>query len=218
MPTGEAAARLRAAQDLVASIGSASPIDDKLASVADGEEHRDAVAKFLGAYPAGLTVTSVDANVGVFTELPSNEEVKLFVVVTSGCPAGAMVRMLPGGERPLLDWPLFEQTHRLDYDNFVAQHDAPPRWFKLLCARSRSNDLTAASQESYLALNSQGSLSAKGESQLYVRRDSPAGRLLDSRMVWGRVYLIHALIGHGTIDQKPVLLLQDCEGAPPDPK
>jgi hypothetical protein len=32
-------------------------------------------------------------------------------------------------------------------------------------------------------------------------------------MVWGRGYLIKALIQHGKLDEKAVLTLEDCEGA-----
>jgi hypothetical protein len=46
-----------------------------------------------------------------------------------------------------------------------------------------------------------------------VKLESPAGKFLDSRMVWGRGYLIKALIQHGKLDQKAVLILEDCDGA-----
>ena len=69
-----------------------------------------------------------------------------------------------------------------------------------------------------MALSAQGSLSAHGESRLYVKKDSPAGKLLDSRMVWGRVYLIHMLLQHTKVEEKSVVEIQNCVGTEPSAK
>jgi hypothetical protein len=204
---------MRSARELLAALDQSSSIEDKLKWIADPATHRAAVAKFLESTPDAFKVTSMDSNVGVFTELPSGDEVKLLVAVTPGCPSGAMVRLRNATDHPRLDWPLYLQTHRLDYDHFIDAAGVPPRRFTVLCARSRASDLVGEDQETHIALSSQGSLSAHGESRLYVKKDSPAGRLLDARMVWGRVYVLNVELAHATMNAKPVLIVQDCDGA-----
>lgn len=200
-------------QEVLQAIDGAPSLDERLKHITDGAKQRESVAKFFEAHASGIKVGAVDSNVGFFNELPSGEDVKLFLAITASCPSGAMVRLRGSGDKAQLDWPLFEQTHQLEFDRFVQDDAATPRAFSVICARSRTNDLTGPSKDSYLALRAQGSLSLHGEGLLYVKLESPAGKFLDSRMVWGRGYLIKALIQHGKLDQKAVLILEDCDGA-----
>ena len=213
LPSGEAAEKIRVTQELFTSLQTAPTLDEKLRWIEDGEAHRDAVAKFLGSHPEGLRITTMDPNVGLFQELPSGNEVKLLVATTSACPNGAMVRLHSRGGRELLDWPLFEQTHELDFERFVTRgSSAAPRWFTLLCARSRSSGLEGPAKDGHLALRAQGALSANGEALIHVQRDSEAGHLLESRMTWGRVYLIRIEVERLEVNGKPTLMVVDCEG------
>jgi hypothetical protein len=214
LPDVETAAKIRTVQEVLQAIDAAPSLDERLTRIADGAKHRESVAKFFEAHAGGIKVGGVDSNVGFFNELPSGEDVKLYLAITASCPSGAMVRLHGSGDKARLDWPLFEQTHQLEFDRFVQDGGAAPRRFSVICARSRTNELTGPSKDEYLALRAQGSLSLHGEGLLYVKKESPAGKFLDSRMVWGRGYLIHALIQHGKLDEKAVLTLEDCEGAP----
>jgi hypothetical protein len=47
-----------------------------------------------------------------------------------------------------------------------------------------------------------------------VKRDTHAGKFLDSRMVWGRVYLVEVQLEHATVNGKPLLIVRDCAGTP----
>lgn len=213
IPSGEAAARIRTAQEVLQSLDSAPSLEDRLAWIADGEKHRDSVAQFFESHAEGLHVTAMDPNVGLFSELPSGEDVKLYVAVTASCPPGAMVRLRSRGGRQQLDWALFRQTHELEFDRFIATAgETGPQWFTVLCARSRTSELESPAQEAHLPLSAQGSLSAQGEARLHVPKDSAAGRLLASRMVWGRVFLTELLIERKIVDGKPALVVQDCAG------
>jgi hypothetical protein len=213
LPDAETAAKIRTVQEVLQAIDAAPSLDERLKRIADGATQRQSVAKFFEAHTGGIRVGGVDSNVGFFNELPSGEDVKLFLAITASCPSGAMVRLRGNGDQARLDWPLFEQTHQLDFDRFVSDGGAAPRWFSVICARSRTTELPGASKDTYLALRAQGSLSVRGEGLLYVNKESPAGKFLDSRMVWGRGYLIKARIQHSKLDEKAVLTLEDCEGA-----
>jgi hypothetical protein len=213
LPDAETAAKIRTVQEVLQAIDAAPSLDERLKRITDGATQRQSVAKFFEAHAAGIKVGAVDSNVGFFNELPSGEDVKLFLAITASCPSGAMVRLRGTGDKAQLDWPLFEQTHQMEFDRFVLDGEAAPRWFSVICARSRTNELSGSSKDAYLALRAQGSLSLRGEGLLYVKKESPAGKFLDSRMVWGRGYLIKALIQHGKLDEKAVMTLEDCEGA-----
>jgi hypothetical protein len=43
-----------------------------------------------------------------------------------------------------------------------------------------------------------------------VAKDSVAGRLLATRMAWGKTYLVEALLGHTEIGGKRALAVLDC--------
>lgn len=209
----EAAAKTRAAQELLQNLDTAASVEERLKWIADGATYRERVSKFFAAHPEGLGAAAVDPNVGSFTELPSGAEVKMHVATTKSCPTGAMVRLRPAAGKELLDWPLFEQTHQLEFDRFAGEpDDKQARWFTMLCARTRKSDLAAEAQEAYLTLSAQGSLSAKGEVRLYVKADSDVGRYIASRIVWGRVYLTQMFVEHAVVDEKPVLIVKDCAG------
>jgi hypothetical protein len=214
MPGGEAGAKLRSVQQTLQGLVASSSTEERLTHIADGASHRNEVARFFAENPAGMRVTSTDPNVGLFTELPSGNEVKLYVATTTSSSSGAMVRLLPEGGKDKLDWPLFQQTHQLEFDRFVTSASEAPRRFTVLCARSRTSGLSGTDAETHLAISAQGSLTVRGETALYVKKDTPAGKFLDSRLVWGRVYLVEVLLKHATADGKPVLLVQDCAGTP----
>lgn len=209
----ESVAKIRSAHELLASLDSAPTIDERLKWIANGEAHRESVAQFFEKHPRGLQVNTMDPDVGLFSELPSGEDVKLLVTVTTDCPGGAMVRLYAHGTRNLLDWPLFQQTHDLEFDKFASTPGpTPPRWFSTLCTRSRTSALQGPAEEAHIAIRAQGSLSAGGESLVHVPKSSEAGRLLESRMVWGRVYLVKLQLERLELNGKPILMVLDCAG------
>jgi hypothetical protein len=204
---------MRAAREVLQSIDSATSLEERLKWIADGPSHREQVDKFFKGHPTGLQVAGMESNVGFYTELPSGDDVKLLLASTASCPSGAMVRLRPRAGKSLLDWPLFEQTHQLEFDEFVSRADAPSRRFTVICARSRANDLPDTEKEKYVAIRAQGSLSLHGEALLYYVKGTPSGNFLDSRIVWGRGYLVDVKVEHADIAGKQVLLVKDCAGA-----
>jgi hypothetical protein len=214
MPGGEAGAKLRGVQGTLQEFITASTNEARMSWVAGGAAHRESIEKFFEANPGGPRITAMDPNVGLFSELPSGDEVKLYVAMTARCPSGAMVRFRSEAGKDKLDWPLFQQTHQLEFDQFAASANASPRWFSVLCVRSRTSGIQGPASMEHLALSAQGSLTVRGESALYAKRDTHAGKFLDSRMVWGRVYLVEVQLEHATVNRKPVLLVRDCAGTP----
>lgn len=209
----EAVAKIRTAHEVLASLDSAPTLDERLGWIADGQSHRESVARFFEKHTKGLQVNTMDPDVGLFSELPSGEDVKLLVAVTADCPGGAMVRLYPHGTRQILDWPLFEQTHELEFDKFVTTSGpTEPRWFSALCTRSRTSGLQGPAGEAHIAIRAQGSLSAGGEALIHVLKDSEVGRLLEARMVWGRVYLMKVQLERLELNGKPILMVLDCAG------
>jgi hypothetical protein len=214
MPGGETGVKLRLVQNLLQEFVTAPTNEERLSWVANAAAHRESIEKFFEAHPSGLRITAMDPNVGLFSELPSGDEVKLYVAMTARCPSGAMVRLRPDAGKDKLDWPLFQQTHQLEFDQFASSANATPRWFSVLCVRSRTSGMQGPASLEHLALSAQGSLTVRGETALYVKRDTPAGKFLDSRMVWGRVYLTDVQLEHANVNGKPVLLVRDCGGTP----
>jgi hypothetical protein len=53
-------------------------------------------------------------------------------------------------------------------------------------------------------------MSSAGTVRIYVAKDSVAGRLLATRMAWGKTYLVEALLGHTEIGGKRALAVLDC--------
>lgn len=205
-------AGVREVREVLQAIDAAPSTEERLKWIADGARHRESVEQFFETQDAGLNVTDVDPNVGHYGELPSGKDVKLFMAVTAACPDGAMVRLHDEGGKRTLDWPLFQQTHQMEFDAFAADEAAPPRWFTVICARSRTSELPGSAKDTHLALRAQGSLTVQGEALLYVHKESTAGQFLESRMVWGRGYLVKALLGHARLDGKAVMTIEDCAG------
>lgn len=217
MPSGGTAALTASVGSVLNALDDAATTDEKLQWIADPEKHRAGVEQFFANHTGKLFAGPLEPNPGIVIALPSGEAVKLFRVVTPECEPGAIVWMHElSGAKPALDWPLFSQTHDLAFDRFLAAQSGSqppaPQWFTVLCARSRTSDLPDTSQDSHLALSTQGSLSGKGEPRVHVAKDSEAGRLLESKMVWGRVYLARMLIIGVKIDGKPVLMVLNCAG------
>jgi hypothetical protein len=200
------------------AIASAASLDERLKWIADGATHRDRVEKFFRNQSAGLVVTGMEANMGAYTELPSGDDVRLLLAATASCPSGAMIRLRAQGDKSLLDWPLFEQTHQLEFDEFAANASAAPRRFQVICARSRSYDLPDTQKDKHQALRAQGSLSVHGEALLYYDKDSTPGKYLDASIVWGRGYLVDVMLEHAVVADKKVLIITDCGGAVPPAK
>lgn len=95
---------------------------------------------------------------------------------------------------PQLDWPLFQQSHKQLYQTFLKNPAPPtrPQRFHLLCQLTHQQ-LPTEILKNYLPLSTQDSANTK-PSLLLVARDTPEGRLLESRLQWNQTYLIEASI------------------------
>ena len=208
------------AKDLLRALDEAATSDERMKWIAEPDSTRADVERLFGSTGGTLGVSSVEPNPGLVITLPSGEAIKLFRAVTARCASGAVIRLHPrDGQRYVLDWPLFAQTHDYAFDSFVTTADptvaAAGRWFMVLCKRSRNTPTAGSENDPWLGLDVQGSLSAAGTARALVAKDSPAGRLLGERLDWGRVYLMKMLLVKREVAGKPAFVIVDCDGAPP---
>src|SRR5690606_13898035 len=95
---------------------------------------------------------------------------------------------------PQLNWPLFQQSHKQLYRTFLQTPNPPtrPQRFHLLCQLSHQ-PFSSEILKNYLPLPTQDSANTK-PNLLFVARDTPDGRFLESRLQWNQTYLIEASI------------------------
>lgn len=222
MVTDDAAMLTTVAKDLLHAMDEAATPDERMKWVAEPDSVRADVERLFSSAGGALAVTTVEPNPGLVIALPSGEAIKLFRAVTARCASGAVVRLHPrDGQRYVLDWPLFAQTHDFVFDSFVTAA-APTvaeagRWFMVLCKRSRITPTAGSENDPWMGLDVQGSLSAAGTTRALVAKDSPAGRFLDARLDWGRVYLMKMLLSKRDVAGKATFVVVDCDGAAPVP-
>src|SRR5207247_2254001 len=95
-----------------------------------------------------------------------------------------------------------------------AEDGGSPKWFTLLCQRAHPFDLKGDAKNRWVCLDAQGSLSATGTAQVYVNRDSPVGRFFDTKLEWGRVYLLDLLIRKMDVEGRRSLVVIDSTSLP----
>ena len=220
LPTAELLQQATALDAILRAMDASRTEAERLRLIADPDLHAEDVLQFFASQPGRLATLAPEPNPAVITLLPSGGQIQLFRAVTTKCPSGAMARVIPHGDGFVLDWPLFRQSHDLAYDRFLARlgtqtQAVTPQWFHLLMARTRGpqNDAAAPDEGPWLLLNTQGSLSGRGESLVRVPRDSDVGRLLSGKMEWARVYLAEALIGATPLDGRMVPVVLDLRKA-----
>jgi hypothetical protein len=220
MVTDDTAMLTTAAKDLLQALDTAATLDERMKWIAEPDSVRADVERLLGSTGGTLGISTIEPNPGLVIALPSGEAIKLFRAVTARCASGAVVRLLPrDGQRYVLDWLLFSQTHDFAFDAFVSAADptitAAGRWFTVLCKRSRNTPTAGSENVPWMGLDVQGSLSAAGTAKALVAKDSPAGRMLGERLDWGRVYLLRVLLVKREVAGKPAFVIVDCDGAAP---
>lgn len=206
------------ADAMVKGLDAAKTTDERLQFIDQPENHRADVERFFAANGGKLDVVRIEPSVGSITVLPSGDEEKLFKLTTKKCPDGAIIRMVVKNDKAVLHWPAFEQSHDYAFDRFqkdVRDPDAPSAWFTVVCRLKQSFDLKGPTKDNWICLEAQGSLSTSGIGQVYVAKDTPAGRLLMPKMAWGKVYLTDLLVKKMDVDGLQLLVVLDCAGTQP---
>ena len=199
--------------DLIKTLDAATATDNRLKVIANPAQNRESMETFFNEIGGHLNPVRIEAG-PVITEFSTGKDSPLYRLVTAKCPSGAVVRLPSSTNSSLIDWPFFVQTHSLIFDQFAspnAPEEPKTKRFTLLMQRSRDFELPEPERSTYDSFLTQGSMSAAGTVRVYVARDSAAGRLLATRMVWGKTYLVDALLGHAEIGGKRVLAVLECE-------
>lgn len=202
---------------LVKSLDAAINEEDRLKVILHAQEHKADVKRFFDSLGNQLKPILLDPTPAVVSPLLTGPKLRLFRLVTATCAKGAILHLAEGpNDTQLLDWPLFMQTHEQHFDRFVKSNPPPDErkaeWFTVLCKRRHDFDLPKDSQEAYLCLEAQGSLSPEGSTVLYVNKGLPAGRLLETHLKWAEIYLVDLLVGKAEIAGKSTHVILDCTG------
>lgn len=202
---------------LVKTLDAAVTEEDRLKVIFHAQDHQADVKRFFDALGNQLKPILLDPTPAVVSPLLTGPKLRLFRLVTATCAKGAILRMEAGAnDTQLLDWPLFMQTHEQHFDKFVKSNPAPDQrkaeWFTVLCKRRHDFDLPKDSQDAYICLEAQGSLSPDGSTVLYVNKGLPAGRLLETHLKWAEIYLVDLLVGKTEIAGKTTHVVLDCTG------
>lgn len=206
------------ADEMVKGLDAAKTTDERLQYVDQPENHRAEVERFFASNGGKLDLVRMEPSVGSITVLPTGDEEKLFKLTTKKCPDGAIIRMIMKNDKAVLHWPAFEQSHDYIFDRFQKEAggaDAPSAWFTVVCRLTQAFDLKGPTKDNWICLEAQGSLAPGGTGQVYVAKDTPAGRLLLAKMAWGKVYLTDLLVKKMELDGQRVLVVLDCAGTQP---
>ena len=198
--------------DLIKNLETATTTDERLKVVADPAQNRESMEAFFNDLGGHLNPVRIEAG-PVVTELTTGKDSPLYRLITAKCSSGAIVRLPSATGSALIDWPFFVQTHSLSFDQFASPNaPAEPKTkrFTLLMQRSRDFELPDPERSVFDSFLAQGSMSSAGTVRIYVAKDSVAGRLLATRMAWGKTYLVEALLGHTEIGGKRALAVLDC--------
>jgi hypothetical protein len=198
---------------IVEALEKSKTLEERLPLIDSPSRNRESVESFFQENDNSLKAIRVDGPT-IRTDIATGAMTPLFRLITAKRPVGAMVRLIakPDGE-PALDWPLFIQSHSLSFDKFIKKEnpDAPKTArFTAIMQRSRDFDLPEPERSAYDSFLAQGSLSKEGTTRVYVAKNSPAGRLLSTRMTWGETYFVEILLGEVEIASKPVLVVLEC--------
>ncbi|WP_050028654.1 hypothetical protein [Verrucomicrobium sp. BvORR034] len=202
---------------LVKTLDAASTEENRLKVIFHAQDHKADVKRFFDSLGNQLKPILLDPTPAVVNPLLAGPKLRLFRLVTATCAKGAVLRMEPGpNDTQLLDWPLFMQTHEQHFDKFVKSNPAPEQrkaeWFSVLCKRRHDFDLPKDTQDAYVCLEAQGSLSPEGSTVLYVNKGLPAGRLLETHLKWAEIYLVDLLVGKAEIGGSTTHVVLDCTG------
>jgi len=204
------------AQRVLQGLDDAETPEDRLKLIYEPGKHAVDVERFFNSLEGHLDTGLTEPNPGDSVEMTAQKKVQLFRTFTRRCPSGAMIRLHSGQEgQPLLDWPLFAQSHNYLYDTFAnsaESREQKPTWFTVLCKRSHDFELKQPERDFYISVDAQGSLSGAGTAKVYVHKDSMAGRYLDSHMNWQTTYLSRILLGKAVISGKTLTVILDCTG------
>ena len=206
------------AESMAKGLDAATTTDERLRFIDQPENYRADVERFFASKGGKLDLVRIEPSVGMIIVLPSGDEEKLFKLTTKKCPDGAIIRTILKDDKAVLHWPLFEQSHDYLFDRYKKETggtDTPSVWFTVICRLTQAFDLKGPSKDNWICLEAQGSLAAGGTGQVYVAKDTPAGRLLTAKMTWGRVYLTDLLIGNMELDGQKVHVVLDCAGTQP---
>ncbi|WP_009961416.1 hypothetical protein [Verrucomicrobium spinosum] len=202
---------------LVKTLDAANSEEDRLKVISHAQDHKADVKRFFDAIGNQLKPILLDPTPAVVSPLLSGPKLRLFRLVTATCSKGAILHLEAGpNDTQLLDWPLFMQTHEQQFDKFVKSNPPPEQrkaeWFSVLCKRRHDFDLPKDTQDAYICLEAQGSLSPEGSTVLYVNKGLPAGRLLETHLKWAEIYLVDLLVGKAEIGGNPTHVVLDCSG------
>lgn len=195
--------------EVLNALASATTTEERLKLVADPSQNRRSVEAFFKKIDGKLTVTNVQDG-HRYTDLATGRETVLYRLTTPTCPEGVIVHLRGGPDgSPRIDWPLFEQSHDKHFDKFIPA-DSPEKSqrFILVMQRSRDFSIPVKERDFFDSFYAQGSMTAEGgQVRVHVSKDSVTGRLLNTRMGWGKTYLVEALLTHSEIGGKPALVV-----------
>jgi hypothetical protein len=195
--------------DMVRKIDTAKKAEDWLPFVAQPEKHRGEVEQFFEKCGGRLGAINLRPSGGKIKVLPSGAEERLFSLSTSRCPAGVILQVQERDGRAVMNWPLFVQSHDHLFDAFAKGKDASaPQWFHLLCQLAHDFELPPASRERWLCLQAQGSVGG-ATANVYINKDSPAGRSFGANLAWTQVYLVELLLRRMDVDGRMVNVVLD---------
>ncbi|MFO1482717.1 MAG: hypothetical protein U1F71_05060 [Verrucomicrobiaceae bacterium] len=214
----DAASHAADAKLLVTELFAADTPERRAACVHDAEKHRAAIEAMLGPGASERPELRLLSRLPGFPlTLPGQKPVLLFKVVTSKCPAGALIRLETGADgKRRIHWPLFFETHEGSLQRFMKNSVADDAaWFHTGLRLSHGLDIPAELRSKYLTFDVQACASSTPHFVACVERDSPLGRFMDREAEWGKACLARLLVRRLDIKaDAPCMIVVDCEGAP----
>lgn len=204
------------AKALVNEFFAATTPEQRAACFHDGAKHSAEIEALFGPKsPQKIELRQLAHLPGVIQALPGGQHVPLFKLITSACPAGALLRLETDAEgKRRISWPLFAETHQEALGQFLRQDTDDPAWFHVAMRPSHGLDLPAAQRAKYLTFDVQTSAASEPHFIACVERDTPLARLLDRDSDWGKVYLSRLLVRKlDIVADSPCMTIVDCEGA-----
>jgi hypothetical protein len=215
-PPPDAAVITKAAKSCIDDLFVSKDAAKRLNAVHEGTKHAAQIESLLGIEAAKKPTLNALASVkGLVRALAGTRSGPLFYAVTTGCPEGALIRLLPdeaGTYR--LDWPLLWDSHQQVLTAAITAKPEEPASSWALIKPSHGFELPAEQRSRYLAF--QLLLTAKPQviPIAIVDRETPLGRFFDSKTEWGQSYLAKLLLRREpSAASVPVFLVISCEGA-----
>lgn len=202
------------AKALITELFAADTPDRRVACVHEGARHAGEIEVWAADKPELRLLAKVP---GLPLALPGGRPMPLYKMVTSKCPAGALIRLEegPDGKRRL-HWPTLIETHEAKLAVFLRESTTKDAgWYHVALRPSHGLDIPASLRSKYIVFDAQ--IAAANDPHLIacVERDSPLGRFMDRESEWGKVYLSRLLVRRLDIDaDAPCMVVMDCEGAP----